>query len=321
MWTRAQLKAKGKMSFKRNYWKVVLVALIVLLISGSGGSSAGSFASSMTSGQQYEYNYEYNYPSYGINEFHGGEHYFDSNEIAGSVEPVAAAVFIFTVLVIFLIVFAVICALAVFVFNPLDIGLKRFFFQNLNTNANVKEIGYGFDHSYKNIVKILFFRDLYEFLWTLLLIIPGIVKAYEYRMIPYLLAEYPDMPKEQAFETSKRMMDGQKWNTFVLDLSFIGWNILSAVTLGIVGIFYSSPYQHMTNAALYEALKNGGQQPQFNQNYYGAGQMYGNPQQPYGQNMYGNPQQSHNQNMYGNPQHPYNQNVYNNPQQPDDQNK
>ena len=105
------------------------------------------------------------------------------------------------------------------------------------------------------------------------------------------------------------MMDGQKWNTFVLDLSFIGWHLLSVITLGIVGVFYGAPYQHMTNAALYEALKYGGQQPQFNQNPYGAGQMYGNPQQPYGQNMYGNPQQV------------YNQNRYNNPQQPNDQNK
>lgn len=316
MWTRAQLKAKGKMTFKRNYWKVVLVALIAILISGSGGSSAGSVASSMTPENKYEYNYNID----GTNNNYDDEFYIDADEFAGTVEPIAIAVFVFTMLVIFLIVFAIICVLSVFVFNPLDIGLKRFFFKNLNTNASVKEIGYGFDHSYKNIVRVLFFRDLYEFLWSLLLIIPGIVKAYEYRMIPYLLTEYPDMPKEQAFETSKRMMDGQKWNTFVLDLSFIGWHILSAITLGIVGVFYSSPYQHMTNAALYEALKYGGQQPQFNQNPYGAGQMYGNPQQPYGQNMYGAPQQSYNQNVYGNSQQSYNQNMNGNSQQPNDQN-
>ena len=65
------------------------------------------------------------------------------------------------------------------------------------------------------------------------------------------------MTKEQAFEESKRMMQGQKWKAFVLDLSFIGWNILSALTLGILGIFYVQPYMDATHAALYEALRYG----------------------------------------------------------------
>ena len=59
-----------------------------------------------------------------------------------------------------------------------------------------------------NVVKITFFRDLYLFLWSLLLVVPGIIKSYEYRMIPYLLAEYPDMPQEEAFRKSKEMMYG-----------------------------------------------------------------------------------------------------------------
>ena len=103
----------------------------------------------------------------------------------------------------------------------------------------------------------MFFRDLYTVLWTLLLIIPGIVKSYEYQMIPYLLAENPQMTKEQAFAESKRMMTGQKWRAFVLDLSFIGWNILSALTLGILGIFYVQPYMDATHAALYETHRYG----------------------------------------------------------------
>ena len=62
------------------------------------------------------------------------------------------------------------------------------------------------------------------------------------------------MTKEQAFAESKRMMQGQKWKAFVLDLSFIGWYILSGLTLGILAIFYVSPYVNATHAALYEAL-------------------------------------------------------------------
>ena len=95
---------------------------------------------------------------------------------------------------------------------------------------------------------------IFTVLWSLLFIIPGIVKAYEYMMIPYLLADNPQMTKEQAFAESKRMMQGQKWKAFVLDLSFIGWYILSGLTLGILAIFYVSPYVNATHAALYEAL-------------------------------------------------------------------
>lgn len=77
----------------------------------------------------------------------------------------------------------------------------------------------------------LFLMKLYTFLWSLLLIIPGIVKSYEYRMVPYLLADCPDLSTEDAFRISREMMDGEKMNAFILDLSFIGWKILSSITL------------------------------------------------------------------------------------------
>lgn len=68
-------------------------------------------------------------------------------------------------------------------------------------------------------------------------IIPGVVKSYEYKMIPYLLAEYPDMSTKEVFAKSREMMDGQKMDTFILDISFIPWSVLSAITAGIVGLF------------------------------------------------------------------------------------
>ena len=74
-------------------------------------------------------------------------------------------------------------------------------------------------------------------------------------MIPYILAEYPDMEWRDVFATSKRMMDGEKWNAFVLDLSFLGWQLLSIITCGLVGIFYVNPYKGLTDAALYMALR------------------------------------------------------------------
>ena len=88
-----------------------------------------------------------------------------------------------------------------------------------------------------------------------MLFVPGVVKAYEYRMVEYIMAENPGMKPKEAMAKSKAMMQGQKWNAFVLDLSFLGWDILSLCTLGIVGTFYAEPYQMLTNAALYEKLK------------------------------------------------------------------
>ena len=170
---------------------------------------------------------------------------------------IGLAIFGIVFIIIFLIVMAIAIVIDVFVLNPLEVGTRRFSIVNLNSEANVKEVAFGFDHNYKNVIGVMFYRDLYTFLWTLLFIIPGIVKSYEYRMIPYIMAEHPEMTKEQAFALSKQMMSGHKWKTFVLDLSFIGWEILSACTLGILSIFYVEPYRFMTNAALYERLAYG----------------------------------------------------------------
>ena len=74
-------------------------------------------------------------------------------------------------------------------------------------------------------------------------------------MIPYLLAENPDMSRQDAFAESKRMMDGNKMDAFVLDLSFIGWFILGAITFNIVNILYTTPYMELAHAELYHTLK------------------------------------------------------------------
>lgn len=166
----------------------------------------------------------------------------------------AAAIAIAIGILIVLVIFVLMLLVDVFIINPFEVGCRRFFIRNLNEPAQIGNIGYGFDNNYRNVAKTMFFRDLFTVLWSLLFIIPGIVKAYEYMMIPYLLADNPQMTKEQAFAESKRMMQGQKWKAFVLDLSFIGWYILSGLTLGILAIFYVSPYVNATHAALYEAL-------------------------------------------------------------------
>ena len=120
--------------------------------------------------------------------------------------------------------------------------------------AQVKEIAYGFDHSYKNVIKTMFHYDIRVALWYLLFIIPGIYKQYQYRLVPYILAEHPDMPYREVLKRSAALMCGHKWKAFLLDLSFIPWHILGLITCGIVEIFYTAPYQALTSAALYRRL-------------------------------------------------------------------
>ena len=104
-------------------------------------------------------------------------------------------------------------------------------------------------------MKTLFLRDLYIILWSLLFIIPGIIKGYSYMLVPYILAEEPAMDNKEAFRLSREMMDGNKWHAFCLDLSFIGWHILNVFTFGLLGIFYVKPYQATASAEMYIAIR------------------------------------------------------------------
>ena len=121
-------------------------------------------------------------------------------------------------------------AVKYFVVNPLEVGLCRYFLKSREAgpSAGVGTVFSVFTGGgYWNMVKVLFLRDLYTFLWTLLLVIPGICKSYEYRMIPYLLAEYPQMGSREIFARTRALMAGNRLQGFLLDLSFIGWNSLA----------------------------------------------------------------------------------------------
>ena len=76
-----------------------------------------------------------------------------------------------------------------------------------------------------------FLQGLYVALWSLLLVIPGIVKSYSYAMAPYIMAEHPALTANEAITESRRIMDGNKWRLFCLDFSFIGWELLCSLPL------------------------------------------------------------------------------------------
>ena len=87
---------------------------------------------------------------------------------------------------------------------------------------------------------------LFTALWSMLFVIPGIIKGLSYSLTPYILAKYPEVPAKDALKLSMRFMNGRKGELFVLGLSFIGWCILAGLTFGILGIFYVIPYMSIT---------------------------------------------------------------------------
>ncbi len=312
MWTRSQLKEKGKKSFKANYWKSVLIALLLSLVIGGGAlvnlgyNPSGAFDSSNPT-HAGNLNVEDNVAIEDGDDdtvtFHdddgssvrvgddgimirdndgstvqlgddgiivqqgedGSSFTIDNafRDQFNSMSPAARMAIILAAILVVLTAIALIVTIDAFLMNPIEVGARNFFTSNLNRQADVKEVATAFDHNYLSGVKTMFLRDLFIFLWSLLLFVPGIIKSYEYRMIPYLIAENPEMDHKTAFSESKRMMTGNKWNTFVLDLSFIGWHLLSLMTAGILGLFYVAPYVASTSAALYETLRYGDDQPDF----------------------------------------------------------
>ena len=96
-------------------------------------------------------------------------------------------------------------------------------------------------------------QGLFIFLWTLALIIPGIIACYTYAMVPYILAEYPEMPAGEVLAQSKMLMEGNRWRLFCLELSFLGWGLLATFTLGI-GYLWLIPYTQAASAAFYREV-------------------------------------------------------------------
>lgn len=256
MWTRKELKERAKEALKRNYWKIVLVSLIGMLIGGGLGSSGisggGSDIRDMASNNVKEHFTEHENDDV---DWEGAEAVQD--DIQMDIRPqdiVAIAFTVIVVLIVAAIVLAIGIVLDVLLLNPVQVGINRFMVKSLDDTARIAEVGYTFDHNYKNGVKVMFFKDLYVVLWSLLFIVPGIYKAYQYRMVPYILGENPDMTYQEVLQRSKDMMDGQKWDAFVLDLSFILWHMLGGITCGLAEIFYVAPYVNLTDAALYSRL-------------------------------------------------------------------
>lgn len=149
---------------------------------------------------------------------------------------------------------ALIFSLALIVIgSAVAVGYARY---NLNLiDGKPASLGDLFDYfpHIVNTVLSRLLRGVYVFLWSLLLIVPGIIANYRYRLTDFLLAEDPTLAPDEAITRSKELMQGRKWDLFCLDISFIGWEILCLFTFGI-GYLWLHPYKQASYAAFYRSL-------------------------------------------------------------------
>ena len=228
MWTRALLKENAKVAFRRNYWSCVAVGVLTSLL--FGGFSVGG-------------------PSYNI----------EVEDTKVTVEEFYSKIpmrFWFLMLIVIAIAGIIGIAISILVSNVAMVGCCRYFMENREHKTPVSQMFFGFQGGrYSANVLTMFLRDLSIFFHFFLFIIPGIVKSYSYMLVPYILAENPEMDRKRVLKLSTKMMKGYKMEAFVLGLSFFGWTLLGAITGGVVDIFYVTPYIHATRAEFYTALK------------------------------------------------------------------
>ena len=158
---------------------------------------------------------------------------------------------------IYLILAAVVLGVLYFILGSvIKVGYARF---NLNLTAGEKppfETLFSYFPHWKTVAVAWLLQSVYVLLWMLLLVIPGIVAGYSYAMTDYILAEHPELTASEAIAQSKAMMAGNRWRLFCLQFSFIGWDILCTLTLGI-GNLALRPYRHAAEAAFYRELCGG----------------------------------------------------------------
>lgn len=231
MFIRAELKERAKFNLKRNLWVTIGTSLVAILLANS--STFGGLTLDLQTGTYYF--------NIGLGSF--GDISFNFINV-----PIPLAL----VGVIGIIGFLY----NIFVGNVIKVGECRYFIENREAPAKFEVLFEMFKKGqYFNVVKVMLLKDIYLILWTLLFIIPGIYKVYQYYMIPYILAENPEMDSADVFAMTKLLTKNCKLEIFILELSFFLWCLLIPLTCGLA-YFYVIPYINSTFAECYVFLRN-----------------------------------------------------------------
>ena len=145
---------------------------------------------------------------------------------------------------------------ALIVIGPLEYGQAYIFLKQARDRQPVQlgDMFRGFQDDFGGTFLIGFLSQLFVALWSLLFLIPGIVKSYAYSMAYYVKLDHPDYGWKACIDESRRLMNGHKWEKFVLDLSFLGWILVGTLCLG-VGTLWVTPYMAATEAQFYEYVR------------------------------------------------------------------
>lgn len=283
MWTRAELKARAKANVSRYFWAAFAVSLIFGLLGGSNGGPNINLNLNLNGG------YEQGTTGGGniADQILGGQAAGSLSEIQGAFADlpfnIGSRLFwsIFAGTMVFLLIISLL--MGIFVLPAMQVGKNRFYMESrlIGQSAGVGKLFWGFSHHYLNITLTMFLKNLFVGLGMIFCMIPGIYLSYCFHLVPYILAENPDMKPREVLRLSHDMMEGHKMNTFVLGLSFFGWMFLGALACG-VGTYFVMPYFEATFAELYAILRlrytgilNGFGYPDYGPDGYGPAGDYG----------------------------------------------
>ena len=239
---RVQIKETAKNLLKKNHWLCVGAGLIVSFlgyISIDLSSSGNSYSKLLGNS--------------GLSDILNG----DLHEIFSEFSTTTANTDPLTELLLMIISIVISVVLTVFVGNQILVGARRFFLKyRKNHPVEIGEIFKSYtDKTYLNVAKVTFIKDISIFGWTLLCIVPGVIKSYEYAAVEYILAVNPTMEYSKALNLSSRIMNGHKLELFELHISFIGWQILSLFTCNLLSFLYVQPYMLITDAEFFAYVR------------------------------------------------------------------
>lgn len=289
MWKRTELKKRARLCMKQNYWKAVSVCFIIALLStaypisttfinlqltpGSAAAySDAAFALDIPNSEVIRQTVSLFLENAGLSVLPGfagriissaGQLIIDlfSTHISiffSVLKTINAFFFHSSGIGLFLTAAGLLLALLyqIFISNLLLIGEKRFFMESHSyAQTSISKLFYLFKlRCLCNPAWVMLCRSFYQFLWNLT-IVGGIIKHYEYSMIPFILAENPRISRRDAFFLSKQLTARNKWKLFLLDVSFAGWGLLSLLTLGLLDFLFANPYITTCRAELYLSLR------------------------------------------------------------------
>ncbi len=249
MFSRSDLKSRAKAGLKIYYWHGFVISFLIFFLNkslavnssgGTGGEIVDSSGNVVSGGGGYITDM--------LDELSKVAGQLDTRLILFTLGSVAVTVSFIGLMTVIL---------STFITNLLEVGKAGFYVKSRREQKSAG-IGQAFScftkKTYFPVLKTMFLRELYTALWTLLLVVPGVIKRYEYFMVPYILSEDPTMPTSEVLKLSRELMKDHKWECFILQLSFLGWFLLGSVFCG-VGVTFVYPYYDATMTEFYEGLK------------------------------------------------------------------